>query len=73
MDFSTKLCKLCGDFIHPMRIEALPSTTTCVKCSQENKKVAVMTHKVNREDIETSLQFYSAEQYRKIMEAEKKT
>lgn len=28
------LCEVCGDPIHPDRLEFLPETTTCVKCSQ---------------------------------------
>lgn len=67
-----KACAFCGEAIHPLRLEALPNTTTCVKCSQEGRKAARITHKVDREDVETSLEFYSAEEYRKILELEKK-
>jgi hypothetical protein len=28
------LCKICGKEIHPLRLEILPNTKTCVKCSQ---------------------------------------
>ena len=28
------LCELCGSEIPPERLEVLPDTTTCVKCSQ---------------------------------------
>lgn len=67
-----KLCTLCGEQIHPMRLEALPTTTTCVKCSQEGKMAAKLSHKVDREDVETTLEFYSAEQFKKIVEIEKR-
>lgn len=67
-----KLCTLCGEHIHPMRLEALPTTTTCVKCSQEGKMAAKLSHKVDREDVETTLEFYSAEQFKKIVEIEKR-
>lgn len=32
-------CELCGKPIPKMRLKALPSTTTCVKCSQEKPKM----------------------------------
>ena len=28
-------CELCGDLIHPDRIEAIPSTTVCINCSDK--------------------------------------
>jgi hypothetical protein len=67
-----KLCTFCDEEIHPMRLEALPTTTTCVKCSQEGKIAAKLSHKVDREDVETTLEFYSAEQFKKIVEIEKR-
>lgn len=36
------VCHKCGQNISPERIEALPNTTTCVKCSRENRKVGFM-------------------------------
>lgn len=65
-----KLCIVCDEEIHPMRLEALPTTSTCVKCSQEGRKAAKLSHKLDREDVETTLEFYSAEQYKKIVEIE---
>lgn len=65
-----KLCTFCGEEIHPMRLEALPTASTCVKCSQEGRKAAKLSHKVDREDVETTLEFYSAEEYKKIVEIE---
>lgn len=66
-----KLCKSCGEEIHPMRLEILPTATTCVKCSQEGKKAVRYSHKVDREDIETTLEFFSAEDYKRLLEVEK--
>jgi hypothetical protein len=36
-----KLCTLCGEEIHPKRLEILPSATQCVKCSTTGKKAGV--------------------------------
>jgi hypothetical protein len=65
-----KLCTFCDEEIHPMRLEALPTTTTCVRCSQEGRKAARLSHKVDREDVESTLEIYSAEEYKKIVEIE---
>lgn len=65
-----KICTLCGGEIHPLRLEALPTTTTCVKCSQEGKKGAWLSHSVDREDVQSTLEFYSADQFKKIVEIE---
>ena len=32
---ATVNCELCGDLIHPDRIEAIPSTTVCINCSDK--------------------------------------
>lgn len=65
-----KVCTICGEPIHPMRLEALPTTSTCVKCSQEGKLAARLSHKVDREDVESTLEFFSAEEYKKILDIE---
>jgi hypothetical protein len=36
-----KLCQACGEEIHPKRLEILPSSTQCVKCSTTSKKAGV--------------------------------
>lgn len=66
-----KLCRSCGEEIHPMRLEILPKTNTCAKCSQEGKKAVRYSHKVDREDIETTLEVFTAEEYQKLVELEK--
>lgn len=33
-----KLCIICGELIHPKRLEIMPNTKTCVSCSSETKK-----------------------------------
>ena len=49
-------CELCGDLIHPDRIELLPNTRTCVRCSTEEPIVGFMiyNHKTAGEVIMTS-------------------
>ncbi len=36
-----RLCIDCGDAIHPKRLEILPGTLKCVKCSTTNKKAGI--------------------------------
>ena len=36
-----KKCTSCGEEIHPKRLEILPNTTQCVKCSTTGKKAGV--------------------------------
>jgi hypothetical protein len=36
-----KKCVSCGEEIHPKRLEILPNTTQCVKCSTTGKKAGV--------------------------------
>ena len=35
MDTETKLCRICGDEIPRERLELIPDTLVCVKCSQK--------------------------------------
>ncbi len=37
----SKLCKSCGKEIHPGRLKALPTATTCVECSTTGRKAGV--------------------------------
>ena len=36
-----KKCNLCGNEIHPKRLEILPNTTQCVTCSTTGRKAGV--------------------------------
>ena len=51
-------CELCGDLIHPDRLEILPTTTSCINCSDlvTDPIVGFMiyTHKTAGEVIMTS-------------------
>ena len=37
----SKLCKSCGEEIHPGHLKALPTATTCVECSTTGRKAGV--------------------------------
>ena len=64
-------CRSCGDEIHPMRLEILPDTKVCVKCSQVNKKAGRLVAYGTGEEVETRLEIQDAETYRKtaVLEA----
>ena len=49
-------CDICGDIIHPDRLEILPGTRTCINCSCEEPIVGFMiyNHKTAGEVIMTS-------------------
>jgi hypothetical protein len=38
---TNKICIHCGENIHPKRLEILPNTKTCVKCSDTGRKRGV--------------------------------
>jgi hypothetical protein len=58
-------CRTCGVEIHPMRLEALPNTKVCVKCSQEGKKAGRLVAYGTGEEVETRLEIQDADTYRK--------
>ena len=58
-------CRSCSIEIHPMRLEALPNTKVCVKCSQEGKKAGRLVAYGTGEEVETRLEIQDADTYRK--------
>ena len=61
-----RFCKFCGEEIHPMRLEILPETITCVKCSKEKPKAGrIVTHGTG-EEIYTEVEILSREQAIKL-------
>lgn len=60
-------CIYCKELIHPMRIEVLPNTKVCVKCSKEDKKAARITAKGKGEDVEVQLEFMDKKDYQKLI------
>ena len=66
-------CRSCGVVIHPMRLEALPGTKVCVKCSQEGRKVGRIVSYGTGEEIGTQLEIVdvvSSRTLRKVEELE---
>lgn len=65
-----KLCKGCGEEIHPKRLEILPYTTTCVKCSTEAPKAGRIVTFGTGEEIHTEVEILDRETFRKIQRME---
>ena len=63
-------CRSCGAVIHPMRLEALPGTKVCVKCSQVSKKAGRLVAYGRGEEVETRLEIQDADTYRKTAAVE---
>lgn len=63
-------CRSCGVVIHPMRLEALPGTKVCVKCSQEGKKVGRIVSYGTGEEIGTQLEIVDAASSRTLKKVE---
>lgn len=66
-----KLCIHCGNEIHPMRLEVLPHTTSCRFCTKEVKKAGKFKFTREGEDVESILEFYDPEDFKKIQQIEK--
>lgn len=63
-------CVHCGEVIHPMRLDILPNTKTCVKCSQEPRKAGRLVSRGQGEDVETDLEILDQEVYQKVIAIE---
>lgn len=64
-------CMKCGEEIHPLRLEILPNTRTCVSCSNVNKVAARIITQGQGEDISTELEFIEKETFKKITAQER--
>lgn len=57
-----KYCKFCAEEIHPLRLEILPNTQTCVGCSKERPKAGrIVTHGTG-EEIYTEVEIITRDQ-----------
>lgn len=57
-----KYCKFCAEEIHPLRLEILPHTQTCVGCSKERPKAGrIVTHGTG-EEIYTEVEIITRDQ-----------
>lgn len=63
-------CRSCGVVIHPMRLEALPGTKVCVKCSQEGRKVGRIVSYGTGEEIGTQLEIVDVASTRTLKKVE---
>jgi len=58
-----KLCKGCQTPINPKRLEILPKTIFCVKCSDTGKVVGNQINFNEKEDVVCALEIMSPEKY----------
>lgn len=65
------LCSGCGLPIHPKRIEILPHTKVCVKCSTEVAKAGRMYTKGRGEDFEIELEILDRNNYSRLKQYDK--
>lgn len=66
-------CRGCGEAIHPMRLEILPNTRVCVKCSQEGRKTGRLVTLGRGEDIETVVEILDGKVGSSIHELERQS
>lgn len=66
-----KNCVICNEEIHPMRLEILPNTTRCVKCSNEAPKAGRLVTYGTGEEIFTQLEVVDNETFKKIQRMER--
>jgi len=65
-------CLGCGEEIHPKRIEILPNTKYCVKCSDVGRKRGVTIQRGEGDHSYTDVVIMEEKQYRNYMNAEGK-
>jgi NAD-dependent SIR2 family protein deacetylase len=66
-------CISCGELIHPKRIEIIPNTKTCVKCSSTGikKGITVLKGDVNKDDTWNDIVFVDDNQYKQYISSKK--
>jgi hypothetical protein len=67
-----KNCVVCKEPIHPKRLQVLPNTTRCVKCSDVQKKGAVTIMRGQGEDTWIETIHLEHEEYKAYMKEENK-
>jgi hypothetical protein len=68
-----KNCVLCGEEIHPKRLEILPSATKCVKCSDTKQKAGITVTKGEGDHTYNETIIMEHDEYIKYQEIEFKT
>lgn len=66
----TRNCRGCGETIHPMRLDILPNTRVCVKCSQEGRKSGRLVTIGRGEEIETIVEILDSKESSKAFNLE---
>ena len=66
----SKICKSCGEEIHPGRLKALPTATTCVECSTTGKKAGVTVMLGEGDHTYNEIVIMEEDQYKKYLELE---
>jgi len=61
-----KYCINCGEQIHPKRIEIIPSTKTCVVCSNTKTKKSLTLQLGEGEDTYNDIIFIDADEFEKM-------
>lgn len=69
----TRNCRGCGEAIHPMRLDILPNTRVCVKCSQEGRKSGRLVTIGRGEEIETIVEIIDSKESKKAFYLEDNT
>lgn len=64
MNLINRLCIKCNNPIHPKRLELIPHTKTCVKCSDVNRVVGNQINFSEKEDVVSTLEIMSPEKYK---------
>jgi hypothetical protein len=67
-----KYCVGCGEQIHPKRIEILPHTKTCVKCSETGRKKGISVQIGEGDHSYTDVVIMEDNDYRNYMSSEDK-
>ncbi len=68
-----KNCISCGEEIHPKRLEIIPNTKVCVKCSNTSikKGINVLKGNIEKDDTWNDLIMMDEEQYNKYIETQR--
>jgi hypothetical protein len=67
-----RYCKFCRTEIHPLRLEILPHTTTCAKCSTEGPKAGRIVVHGHGEEIHTELEVIDNDLHIRLVELSEK-
>ncbi len=61
-----RLCKICGDPIHPQRLKIIPNTVTCVSCSTVKPKKSLTVQLGEGDHTYTELIILDSDEYQQL-------